>query len=238
MDSSQQSSPDSATSAGAGAGAGRRRSVTGWATAATLLISLAVVREVLVSAGNWRNYQLVHDYLNGAATDADLVAADADALTALSSSLLLSFLVWGAAGVAFLVWLWRVRTNAESMSGRDAHRRSRIWVIGSWISPVVSLWYPYQVVSDIWRASAPRRPVSHTLVKAWWAFFLLAEVVKPIQWRAATEQWETEQDMLTNANVSVLLTVLFLVAGVLLIQVIRRVTAWQNQAWDLAGGAR
>ncbi|MCX5208832.1 DUF4328 domain-containing protein [Kitasatospora sp. NBC_00240] len=236
MDSTQQSNPDKAT--GAGAGVGRRRPVTGWAAAVTLLVSLAIVREVVVSAGNWRNYQLVHDYLNGAATDADLVAADGDALTALTTSSLLSFLVWGAAGVAFIVWLWRVRTNAESVSGRDAHRRSRIWVIGSWITPVVSFWYPYQIVADIWRVSTPRRPVSHALVKAWWAFFLLAEFVKPIQWRAAEAEWETEGDLLTNANMSVLLTLLFLVAGVLLILIVRRVTAWQNQAWDLAGGAR
>jgi hypothetical protein len=211
--------------------------VSGWAAAATVMISLAVVREVVVLAANWRSYQLVHGYLNGAVTEADIEAADTGALTALTSSLALSFLVWGAAGVVFLVWLWRARINAESMSGREAHRRSRVWVVGSWITPVVSLWYPYQVVTDIWRTSAPRRPVSHGLVKAWWVFFLLAEFVKPIQWRMAAAEWESEEDVLANANVSTLLTTLFLVAGVLLILIIRRVTAWQSQAPELGRGA-
>ncbi|MFI6850030.1 DUF4328 domain-containing protein [Kitasatospora sp. NBC_00085] len=236
MDSSQQGSLGNANSAREGAA--RRRPVSGWAAVATVLISLVLVRELMVAAGNWRNSLLLHDYINGAATDADLEAADADVLTALASSTMLSYLVWLAAGVAFLVWLWRARINAESMSGRDAHRRSRLWVVGAWISPVVNLWYPYQVVSDIWRASAPRRPVSRSLVSAWWAFFLLAGFVKPIQLRMAASEWESEEDVLELANVTTLLAALFVAAGVLLILLIRRVTAWQNQALEAIGGHR
>ncbi|WP_457033985.1 DUF4328 domain-containing protein [Kitasatospora sp. P5_F3] len=234
MDSSSKGSIGSASAAGRQ----RRRPVAGWAATTAILLSLTLLHEVLIAAVNWRNYQLVHDYLNGAATEADLYAADADTLTALGDSLPLSFLLWGAAGVAFLVWLWRARINAESMGGRDAHRRSRLWVVGAWITPVVSFWYPYQVASDIWQASAPRRPLSNSLVKGWWAFFLLAEFVKPIQLRMAAEEWETEADGLALANVTTLLTALFLVAGVLLILVIRRVTAWQTHAPELGGGVR
>ncbi|MFD7448715.1 DUF4328 domain-containing protein [Kitasatospora sp. NPDC059827] len=219
-----------------GIGARTHRPVTGWGVAAAVLIAVEVLREVLVSVANWRDYLLIHDYLNGAATDADLAAADSDVLTTVSS-LAASFVLWGAAGVAFLVWLWRARINAEALGGRDAHRRSRMWTVGSWTVPVANLWYPYQVVTDIWRASAPRRPAPDTLVKAWWAFFILAEIVKPVQWRLANSE-ESESDVLANANASALLTVLFLVAGVLVILLIRQVTTWQNRAAEAAGGER
>ncbi|MEU8971171.1 DUF4328 domain-containing protein [Streptomyces monashensis] len=200
--------------------------VTGAATAVTVLISLDLVREILVLVGNWRLYFVVHDYLAGRATAADLEATDTDALAKLVSWP--SFLVWIAAGVAFVVWLWRARINAELMSGAAAFRRSRSWAVGAWIAPVVNLWIPYQVVSDVWRASAPRRSVPVTLIKAWWALFIVANaVVRPIQWRMSSK-FDSEQDVLSNADVSTLLTALYVVAGLLLVLIVRRVTAWQT----------
>ncbi|MFJ1792178.1 DUF4328 domain-containing protein [Kitasatospora griseola] len=229
---------DSAQQAGTGLDGTRHRPVSGWAAAATVLISLVLLREVLVTVANWRAYELVHDYLNGTATEADLAAADADTLTALASSTLLWLLPLSAAGVAFLVWLWRARCNAESLRGRDTQRRTRVWVVASWITPVVNLWYPYQIVSDIWQASAPGRPASGTLVKAWWACLVLAGLIRPIQWRLAAQDWTGEGDALSNANVSVLFAALYVAAGVLVVLVVRQVTAWQNQAPQAVGGDR
>ncbi|WP_369390587.1 DUF4328 domain-containing protein [Streptomyces sp. CG1] len=205
------------------------RPVTGAATAATLLISLELVREVLVTVDNWRGYFVVHDFLAGKATLADVQAADSDTLATLAGTWSW-FLAGIAAGVPFLVWLWRARINAELIGGTAAHRRSRGWVIGAWASPVANLWFPYQVVSDIWQASAPRRPAPATLVKAWWALYVVAMfVVKPIQWRMASQE-ASEQDVLANANMSTLLTVLYLAAGVLVILIMRRITEWQTNS--------
>ncbi|WP_104814579.1 DUF4328 domain-containing protein [Kitasatospora sp. MMS16-BH015] len=218
-------------------GGERPRPVSGWATATTVLICLAVVRELLVLAANWREYQLVHDYLNGSATEADVAATEADTLTAAAGSSGLLLLVAVPTAVAFLVWLWRARANAELIGGRETQRRSRLWVVGSWIAPVINLWYPYQVVVDIWRARVPRRQVSLALVNGWWACFVLGGFVKPIQWRVADSE-QSEQDVLTNANLSTLLTALILLSGVLLILIMRRVTATQNQALELGRHTR
>lgn len=227
MDGLQQGVPQygmpSSTSV---AGTDHYRKVTGAANTVTVLISLAVAREVFVSAANWHSYIVVHAYLAGRATTADLEAADSGILVKLASwpGLLLGI----AAGVALIVWMRRARINAELMSGAAAHRRSRGWVVAGWITPVVGLWVPYQVMSDIWRASAPRRGVPVTLVGAWWAMFTAATVVvKPIQWRMA-QNFDDEQDVLSNANLCLLLTALYLVAGTLLILVVHRITAWQT----------
>nr|WP_237550433.1 DUF4328 domain-containing protein [Streptomyces sp. SID8354] len=188
---------------------------------------MTLVLEVLVLVANWRLYFLAHDYLAGKATAADLEAADNDALATLGS-LWLSILVWIAAGIAVVVWLWRARINSELMSGAAAHRRARGWVVGAWTTPVANLWIPYQVVSDVWRASAPRRPVPVTLINAWWALFVVANVVvKPIQWRMVAK-FDSEQDVLSAANVTTLLTALYVAAGLLLVLIVRRVTAWQT----------
>jgi hypothetical protein len=130
-----------------------------------VLIALVVVGDVLISVSHWRTYLVVHNYLARAgATEVDLLAADAfSRLVAVST-----IVVMIAAGVVFLVWLWRARLNAEWIGELDVlrgsvdgevtpvvnlHRRSRGWVIGGWFCPVVNLWLPYQIVADI--ASGP-----------------------------------------------------------------------------------
>ncbi|MFI0784600.1 DUF4328 domain-containing protein [Streptomyces lydicus] len=222
MDDAQQGMPTNAQPVGE-----LPRTVTGAATTATVLIALALAHAVLVLVANWRLYFLAHDYLAGAATAADLEAAGNDALATLGA-FWPSMLVWIAAGIGVVVWLWRARINSELMSGAAAHRRARGWVVGAWTTPVANLWIPYQVVSDVWRASAPRRTVPVGLINAWWALFVVANfVVKPIQWRMSST-FDSEQDVLSNANVTTLLTVLYMAAGLLLVLIVRRVTAWQT----------
>ncbi len=75
MDGSQQSLPTHVSQAGAE----RPRAVTGAATAATVLVSLALVHEVLLTVANWRVYLVVHDFLAGRATAAEVLATDSDA---------------------------------------------------------------------------------------------------------------------------------------------------------------
>ena len=63
-------------------------------------------------------------------------------------------LVLLAAGVVFIVWLWRARDNAELFCSGQ-HRRGRGWVIGGWFCPVVNFWFPKQIVDDVIAASDP-----------------------------------------------------------------------------------
>ncbi|MFD8543253.1 DUF4328 domain-containing protein [Streptomyces sp. NPDC059649] len=195
------------------------------ATAAATLILLVLVGEVLGSVSDWRDYLVVHDYKAGAAAIADLEAAD-DFARLVS---LPTVAVWIAAGVVFLVWLWRARLNAELLAGAAAQRRSRAWVVGGWFTPVANLWVPYQVVSDIWRASAARRPAAAGLVMAWWAPLVVSTIIGRALARFYLSEEITEEGLLSAAKLSTLSTVLDAAAGVLVVLIIRRITAWQTQ---------
>ncbi|MGW0252061.1 outer membrane protein assembly factor BamB family protein [Nocardia goodfellowii] len=85
------------------------------------------------------------------------------------------------AGVTVITWLWRARRNSEAMCAAR-HRRSIGWVIGGWFCPVVNVWFPHTIMSDVWRASDPRTaPDALNLrgrrtggwVTAWWSFLLI-----------------------------------------------------------------
>lgn len=84
-------------------------------------------------------------------------------------------------GSILVVWLFRARANAESIT-HIAHRRARPWLLLAWLVPPVNLWYPKQIMDDLWRTSQPqgleimdlyraRRPL---LVGVWWTFWLVA----------------------------------------------------------------
>lgn len=89
-----------------------------------------------------------------------------------------------AAWIVSMVWLWRVRTNAEQMSAAK-HRRHKAWIILGWFIPIASLFVPYQVVSDVERNSDPdAAPHARELVRStatvvgwWWATFLVYSVL-------------------------------------------------------------
>jgi hypothetical protein len=102
-----------------------------------------------------------------------------DALAALTSLLtsatqLLAALLTVPIMIVFLTWFYRARQNAGYLDWPQ--RRSPGWAIGSWIVPIGFLWFPYQIMIDIWRAGLPagQRKAFAYLPAAWWACWCVA----------------------------------------------------------------
>lgn len=189
-----------------------------WAVVAT---SVCLAGSVWLMAGTTRE-----PGYNWVSANAPVAAADriGRVLT------LLSLPLAAAAGVASLVWLWRVRRNAERMSATP-HRRRELWVWLAWFVPVVQLWFPYQVVADVWRASEPTHPRELALparptprwLPVWWVTFVASVGVE----RYIDHEWAA--DVITGADLTRLAqwetldAVLVLVAARLWTQVVRSV---------------
>src|SRR5262249_13088651 len=112
----------------------------------------------------------------------------------------------------------------------DSQRRGRRWVVLGWMIPVANFFLPYQVVSDIYRASA-RRPVRVTLVGFWWAAMLINEgllVFGRLFGNGATPVGEGRSDASAVAGSASAALGCNRVAAVLIRTIIVRVTAWQN----------
>ena len=109
--------------------------------------------------------------------------------------------------VTLLVGAWLARVAAGPRVERAELRRAPGWAVGAWLLPVVSLWWPMQVVRDLWWAAVPadRRPdlgvpgarPTPVVVGAWWGAWVLADVVglaarwlvRHAQDAADVEQW-------------------------------------------------
>jgi hypothetical protein len=204
----------------------RFRPVSGLAIASSVLIILVLVAEALNDLAEWRTSGAVNKYGTGAGNPELRSAASFD-LTAATLFLIASL----AAGIVFLMWLWRARINAEQVGGPQSQRRSRGWTIGAWFCPIVNFWFPYQIVSDIWRASDPqRRTDAPGLVLGWWFLYLVQEVIGLAIFRNTFGATTTTADQLSSSAMAATVgTCVHAVSGVLLILAIRRITYWQNQ---------
>jgi hypothetical protein len=196
-----------------------------------------VLARAVLAASDWYTYKVVKDYVEGPVKDADLLdRADFVFVLALSGFLLALL----AAGVVFIVWLWRARGNAELFcSGRQ--RRGRGWVIGGWFCPVVNFWFPKQIADDLIAASDPRTPPlfpdlrripRHGLVLAWWLTWIATEVTSNVANPDLASDVQDVSDRAVGASVSTLLVVLTAVCAVLAVRVVRLVNRLQmSRPW-------
>ena len=76
--------------------------------------------------------------------------------------------------ILFVMWFRRARINAERHG--YPQRRARGWAFWGWIVPIVNLWFPFQIMGDIWRAGLPPRQRRKTawLPALWWTSWLIS----------------------------------------------------------------
>jgi len=94
------------------------------------------------------------------------------------------FTIFGLS-ILLVVWFRRARINAERHDYRQ--RRARGWAFWGWIVPIVNIWFPYQIMGDIWRAGLPvqQRRKTAWLPALWWTCWLLSGVAVGAQAMAA-----------------------------------------------------
>jgi uncharacterized protein DUF4328 len=83
----------------------------------------------------------------------------------------LSLLVGIATFVLAGCWLALARRNADRIAP-EQQRRSKGWVWLSWIVPIVNLWFPKQVIDDVWRSTV--RDPAQPRTEWWWGTFIAA----------------------------------------------------------------
>jgi hypothetical protein len=122
------------------------------------------------------------------------------------------------------MWLFRARKNAERINPRGLFVRSPGWAWGGWICPIVSLWFPFQVVRDTHRAVA--RHFSPTLIGWWWGLFLLMSVGGRIASQAGDDATAADASAIQGAET--FFALVMLVTLVLWGLVLRRTTREQH----------
>jgi Domain of unknown function (DUF4328) len=199
-----------------------------WAIIA--IAAVAVIDVVAVWSGLDR-YDLLGRIANGGNFTLDEANSSDNQETAIALLQILA-LIFG--GVFFIRWFLDAYRNVNPLGGsRDFTEK---WAGWAWFVPFLNLWRPKQIANDIWRASDPEHaneiprddaPV-WGVVTLWWAFWLAANFGSQIAARIAFSGDSAES--LRNATAAYLVgDSIDIVAAVLAIVVIRRITARQEE---------
>jgi hypothetical protein len=202
--------------------------VRGIGIVATVLMWLAMLGLVgfAITAGHFAGVVNQTVNLNVAADDARV----ADAGLTFGLTFLVVWLLGLAAGIAYWMWSWRARVNAEVLAGPVSQELSRGWTFWGWICPLVNFWFPCQILIDVYRASATRQTRGAGIVIAWWVLsvccLIVPEIVFVFVGKASTP------DQLYRPLVVSLVVILVLLAGsaVLMSVIVNRVSEWQQRA--------
>ncbi len=186
--------------------------------------AVSLLRALLNLYGVWM--------LNGWRTDPSrIIASDGanfDRVDSLLSTLWL--LVMLGAAVATLIWLYQAYGSREADPALLTYQRW--WTIGGWLVPVVSVWRPYQLLRDLYLATAgapaPDRPGARARCpnsfRWWWLCFLTGNVLARVSGRMITDGSSLAQ-IEGKLAVVVVSQLLLIAAAVLFIGMIRLISS-------------
>ncbi len=153
--------------------------------------------------------------------------------------------LYGLVALAFIAWLHRARINARAFGCRR-FRYSRIWAIIGFVIPILNFFRPYQVVSEVWRASDPRGvetpvawisiPVSRCVL-AWWVTLLASASLEILAGGIVTHSGVTVDDLIAARSIGVLVGITSAASAILAYLVISGIQESQEEKWAIISRA-
>ncbi len=153
--------------------------------------------------------------------------------------------LYGAIAVTFIIWLHRCRINVRAFGCRR-FRYSRIWTIIGFFIPIINFLRPYQVVSEVWRASDPRAvetpvawismPVSK-FVPAWWVTLIASALLEILAAALVTHSGVTVGDLFAARSIGVLVGITSASSAVLAYLVVSGIEESQEEKWAIISRA-
>jgi len=159
----------------------------------------------------------------------------------------LQALAYLGTGIAFIIWFYRAHVNLWAL-GAAAVRHGSGWAIGAWFIPFFNLVRPKSMANDVWKASDPELPAPvgierwskvalPTFLAIWWAVWVLANVGNSVA--AVLAVGDDPETLKSSSEVTLVSDGLTLLGGVLLIMVVRSITARQQARHaKVSGGAQ
>ena len=140
---------------------------------------------------------------------------------------LIVFATYAIAGVFFVGWFYRARMSAERYNP-GVLRFARGWAIGSWITPILGLWRPYQMTTDVLSAAELPRGAGESdrrgylMLRVWWFVFIASTISL---WYTSAGNNTSIDAFRTQSKLAIASASLRLIAAIFAIAVVGRITA-------------
>ena len=197
-----------------------------------IFIALVILSIVAVISGYAQAELLNRAISGGIVTEAEATANDTRQALIGYVQVVLSI----ASGIVFLMWIHRAHKNLPSLRATDL-RFTPGWAVGWFFVPIMSLFRPYQVASEIWKASDPKVNITDgtawksaatsPIVGWWWAFFLISNVLGQIVLRMSLSGEELT-DLLSSTYAYIVSDAIDVIGIVITILMVRGISQFQE----------
>jgi len=202
--------------------------------AVSVLLAIIIIVDLIAVVSDYLQIQLLTRVQVGdLITEAEAMANDSRQAL-IGTIYLVMFIV---TAIAFCVWIHRAHKNLPSL-GAEGLKYSPGWAVGGFFVPILSLFRPYQVTKEIWKASDPTVDVNDGLawqnaetspiIILWWVMFLVSGYIGYFLMRASLTA-ETLGELLTVSKLTLATDIVDIPAAFLAILVIRTIDQRQKQ---------
>lgn len=138
---------------------------------------------------------------------------------------------------AFLFWIYRAHSNLPAL-GAENLDYSPGWAVGYFFIPILNLFRPYQVMSEIWRGSNPALysttigkilRSSSSLVGWWWGMFLIMSYLNNVVSLRFTRHINTDEDFINACYFSAFSYLVISLAATITIKLVRNIEDNQEE---------
>lgn len=133
--------------------------------------------------------------------------------------------------VVACLWLQKSRAFAVAANPQAPHRRSTVWAWLGWWVPIVSFWFPFQVVSDVRNATA--RTAIGARYGIWWSVWVVWLVLDRVESNllggSTGGSVLNESGVAMVAPLSIISATLFVLGCVLWISIISEIARAQRE---------
>lgn len=127
--------------------------------------------------------------------------------------------------VFFMMFIFRCAKNCRAL-GAENMEMSPGWCVGWFFIPIANLFMPYKGVKEIYMASDPKsdavswkRVAVSSLLPAWWAFWIISNIVSQVEFRLAMQ--DSVELVQASTYITLISFPLSIVSTILAIMIIR-----------------
>lgn len=134
--------------------------------------------------------------------------------------------------IFFIMWFRRAYNNLHKIDS-SVLSHSEGWAAGGWFVPIISFFYPYQIMKEIWRHTqrhiSDSREIRNTsLIGLWWTFFLISNIGGSIAQRIADSTSDPEEQLSYTA-----FSVILDLPGLLLaIKLVKTISGFETELYN------
>jgi len=139
------------------------------------------------------------------------------------------YVIFILCAIFFILWFRRAYYNLQAVGVSTLHTDS--WAAGSWFIPILNLYRPYQIMEEIWEQTQNRinnNPhESKVIIGLWWGGWIIGGFIDRISDRIGREN--TIEAVQNSTLVTIAGECLSLLTLILIIVIIRKISAWEKR---------